>query len=88
MLIAVPLSKVNPRQGKFGRLLPALALYLLYYILLIACRSAIEDGKIPQQLGMWWIHGLGLSFGIVLLVKHRTAGQKFKALITGRSSHV
>ena len=88
MLIAVPLSKVNPRQGKFGRLLPALALYLLYYILLIASRSAIEDGKIPQQLGMWWIHALGLLFGIVLLVKHRSAGQKLKALITGRTSHV
>ncbi len=88
MLIAVPLSKVNPRQGKFGRLLPALALYLLYYILLIACRSAIEDGKIPQQLGMWWIHALGLMFGIFLLVKHRSAGQKFKAFVTGRSSHV
>ena len=87
-LIAVPLSRVNPRQGKFGRLLPALALYLLYYILLIASRSAIEDGKIPEQLGMWWIHALGLSFGIILLVKHRTLGQKFKALITGRASHV
>lgn len=88
MLIAVPLAKVNPRQGKFGRLLPALALYLLYYILLIASRSAIEDGKLPEWLGMWWIHGLGLAFGASLLVKHRTAGQKLKALITRRGAHV
>jgi len=88
MLIAVPLAKVNPRQGKFGRLLPALALYLFYYILLIASRSALEDGQIPAALGMWWIHGLGLLFGTALLVKHRTAGQKIKALLTGRRLHV
>ncbi|MBU2112567.1 MAG: LPS export ABC transporter permease LptF, partial [Gammaproteobacteria bacterium] len=56
-LIAVPLSRVNPRQGKFGRLLPALLLYLGYYSLLIIARSALEDGKIPAQLGMWWLHG-------------------------------
>ena len=88
MLIAVPLAKVNPRQGKFGRLLPALALYLFYYILLIAARSALEDGKLPQGLGMWWIHALGLAFGTLLLVKHRTAGQKIKALLTRRGAHV
>lgn len=30
-LIAVPLSRVNPRQGKFGRMAPALLIYLGYF---------------------------------------------------------
>ena len=45
-LLAVPLSRVNPRQGKFGKLLPALALFLGYYILLIVCRNLIENEKV------------------------------------------
>ena len=84
-LIAVPLSRVNPRQGKFGRLLPALLLYLAYYSLLIIARSALEDGKIPPQLGMWWLHGAALLLGAVLLLRNRGGAQRFQAWLAGRS---
>lgn len=84
-LIAVPLSRVNPRQGKFGRLLPALLLYLGYYSMLIIARSALEDGKIPAQLGMWWLHGSALLLGIVLIMRSRRSAQRFQAWLAGRS---
>ncbi len=84
-LIAVPLSRVNPRQGKFGRLLPALLLYLGYYSLLIIARSALEDGKIPPALGMWWLHGLALLLGTVLILRSRSSAQRFQAWLAGRS---
>jgi lipopolysaccharide export system permease protein len=83
-LIAVPLSRVNPRQGKFGRLLPALLLYLAYYSLLIIARSALEDGKIPPQLGMWWLHAIALALGGVLIMRNRRSAQRFQAWLTGR----
>lgn len=84
-LIAVPLSRVNPRQGKFGRLLPALLLYLGYYSLLIIARSALEDGKIPAVLGMWWLHGAALLLGAVLILRNRGNAQRFQAWLAGRS---
>ena len=84
-LIAVPLSRVNPRQGKFGRLLPALLLYLGYYSLLIIARSALEDGKIPPAWGMWWLHGLALLLGIILIMRNRSSAQRFQAWLAGRS---
>jgi lipopolysaccharide export system permease protein len=40
-LLAVPLSKVNPRQGRFLKLLPAVLLYMAYLALLITARDAI-----------------------------------------------
>lgn len=83
-LIAVPLSRVNPRQGKFGRLLPALLLYLGYYALLIIARSALEDGKIPAEIGMWWLHILGLIIGFILIMRHRAGAQKLWAWVAGR----
>jgi lipopolysaccharide export system permease protein len=66
-LLAVPLSRVNPRQGRFLKLLPAILLYMTYLSLLIAARSALDKGRIPQALGLWWVHGVFLLIGLVLL---------------------
>ncbi len=65
-LIAVPLSKVNPRLGRFTPLVPGLILCFLYVILLSASRSALEKGQIPVQVGLWWVHPLFLMIGIGL----------------------
>ena len=59
-LMAVPLAKVNPRQGRFTRLVPAMILCFLYILMLSGARSAIEKGDLPQGLGLWWVHGLFL----------------------------
>ena len=80
-LIAVPLSAVNPRQGKFAKLLPALLFFLGYYLLLISVRSALESVAIPTVVGMWPVHLFALCIGISLLMKSRTAGRKLGAKI-------
>ena len=61
---AVP---VNPRQGRFLKLLPAILLYMAYLTMLISVRGALEKGKIPIALGMWWVHGLFLLIGLGLM---------------------
>ncbi|QYJ77959.1 LPS export ABC transporter permease LptF [Shewanella acanthi] len=70
-LIAVPLARVNVRQGKFAKMLPAVLLYLGYFGLMVAGKKALQDGVIPQYLGMWWIHVSALIMGILLLGKDR-----------------
>lgn len=81
-LVAVPLSVVNPRQGKFGKMLPALLLFLGYFLLLTAIRSGIEKGTVPQSVGLWPVHLCVIVLGISLLVKSRSSGRKLKAKIT------
>jgi len=66
-VLAVPLSRVNPRQGRFLKLLPAVLLYMAYLALLIAGRGMLDKGKIPMALGLWWIHGIFLAIGLLLL---------------------
>ena len=77
--IAVPLSVVNPRQGKFGKLLPALMLFLGYLLLLTSMRSAIEKNAIPSIVGLWPIHFSALFIGIMLLMRERSSGRVIKA---------
>jgi len=66
-LMAVPLARVNPRQGRFLKLLPAILLYMAYLSILIAARGALDKGKIPAAVGLWWVHGIFLTIGLGLL---------------------
>ena len=66
-LIAIPLSKTNPRQGRFVKMLPAILLYIVYLVMLNGARGAVEDGTLPPLMGLWCVHGLFLLIALVLL---------------------
>jgi len=83
-LIAVPMARVNVRQGKFAKMFPAILLYLGYFGLMIAGRKALEDGVVPAYLGMWWIHASALFLGILLLGKERPSGAKISGMFKGK----
>ncbi len=63
-LLAVRLCRVNPRQGRFFHLLPAMLLYILYLGLLIVARDALATGKVPEWVGLLWVHGVFLALGL------------------------
>ncbi len=63
-LLAVPLSYVKPRHGRFAQLIPAVLIYFVYTNMIFVSRSWIENGIIPGWLGIWWVH---LSMLIVVL---------------------
>ena len=65
-LLAIPLSRVNPRQGRFTRLVPAMILCFLYVIALSAGKSGIEREDFPAEYGLWWIHGVFLLITFVI----------------------
>ena len=62
-LLAVPLSRTNNRQGRFGKLLPAIVLYFTYLVSLNAMRGAIESGSVPVSVTMLPVHFVYLSSG-------------------------
>lgn len=64
LLISVPMAKVQPRQGKFAKMLPGILVYMSYMVLILLGKGLIEDGKLPGALGLWPIHGFYLAFGL------------------------
>jgi lipopolysaccharide export system permease protein len=70
-LVGVPLSRVNPRAGKYAKLLPAIVLCVIYCNFLFISRNWIADGKIPIWLGVWWLHALVASFGGWLIWRNK-----------------
>ena len=65
-LMAVPLSRVSPRQGRFAKLVPAVLLYIVYFGLLLVSRDLTASGDIPMMLGQWWVHVVFLLLGWAL----------------------
>ncbi|STO71245.1 inner membrane protein [Avibacterium paragallinarum] len=61
-LIAVPMSRVNPRQGRFANILPALLLYLIYFLLQSSLKSAGAAGKLDASL---WLPLVNIGFFVL-----------------------
>jgi lipopolysaccharide export system permease protein len=70
-LIAVPLSRVDPRSGKYAKLFPAILIYIIYANLLFVSRGWVASGKIPPWLGMWSFHLVFVLLGGVLIWRSR-----------------
>ncbi|CEG57946.1 LPS export ABC transporter permease LptF [Legionella fallonii] len=70
-LVAVPLSRVSARSGKFAKLLPAIIIYILYANFMFVARNATASGKIPLWIGMWWLHLLMLFIGLFLIWRNQ-----------------
>jgi lipopolysaccharide export system permease protein len=69
VLLAIPLSRVRPRQGRYAALLPAILAYIIYANLVLVGRNWIESGGISPVFGLWWIHGLMLLVIILVWTK-------------------
>jgi lipopolysaccharide export system permease protein len=69
-LIAVPLSRLRPRQGRYARVGFAIVVYFVYSNLLSAAKIWIEKGDLPPVLGVWWVHAAALAFGLYLVMRH------------------
>ncbi len=66
-LVAVPLAALRPREGRYARVAIAILIYFVYSNLVSAAEVWIERGRIPPQVGAWWVHALVVVAGLVLL---------------------
>ncbi len=83
-LMAIPLARVNPRQGRFTRLLPGMFCCFLYVVILSAGRAALEKGQIPIGVGLWWVHGMFLVL-VILLFNGEWFARPFRAFAIHRA---
>ncbi|GAB6040048.1 LPS export ABC transporter permease LptF [Endothiovibrio diazotrophicus] len=64
-LLAVPLARLQPRQGRYGKLGVALLTYLIYTNVLTVARKLVEREGVPTWIGLWWVH---LLLGAIVLL--------------------
>jgi lipopolysaccharide export system permease protein len=65
--LAVPLSALRPREGRYARVAVAILVYFAYANLIATVRIWIEKGQLDPGFGLWWVHLLLLAFSLYLL---------------------
>ncbi|AKE58527.1 LPS export ABC transporter permease LptF [Citrobacter farmeri] len=71
-LLAIPLSRVRPRQGRFSTLTPLTLLFVIIFYGGNICRTLVANGALPVIPGLWLIPLLMLVGLFLLLIRDGT----------------
>ncbi len=82
-LMVVPLSVVNPRQGRVLTMLPAMLLYLIFFLLQTSLRSNGGKGKLDPMLWMWLVNGVYFALALALNLWDTVPMRKLRARLRG-----
>jgi lipopolysaccharide export system permease protein len=68
-LLAVPLARTSPRQGKYGKLFVAVLIYFIYTNMMSIGQKAVERGDLNPLVGVWPAHlAMLLIVGVMVFV--------------------
>ncbi len=78
-LIALPLSRTNPRQPRYASLILAVLAYFVYANFLALGRVWMAHGKMPLSAGLWWIYLPSILIALWLIRSNQRLRQRKKA---------
>ena len=78
-LMVVPLSVVNPRQGRVLSMLPAMLLYLVFFLLQTSIKSNAGKGKMDPAIWMWGVNLLYFALAVLLNLWDTVPMRRFRA---------
>jgi lipopolysaccharide export system permease protein len=72
-VLAVPLARLKPRQGRYSRVWLAVVVYLVYSNLISLGQAWIARGTMPVALGLWWTHAAVVLLAVAVIFGPRGA---------------
>jgi lipopolysaccharide export system permease protein len=68
-VLAVPLSRSTPREGRYAKVGIGLLAYIVYSNVLLIARVWLEHGVVPEWAGLWWVHVVAAGVAVLLLLR-------------------
>ncbi len=78
--LAIPLSAVNPRTGRFFNVLVAVFVYMIYSNLISIFQAWVAKGSLNPLVGMWTVHVVMIVL-LAFLLYRRIFGLRFSAML-------
>lgn len=75
-LLAIPLSRTRPRQGRFATLLPVTAVFALVYYASDICKTMVGNTTLPLFPGLWTVPLL-MSLALLIFLARDLANFRF-----------
>jgi len=69
VLLAIPLSFVDPRAGRSANMILVLLIYVLYNNFLSILQAWVAQGKLSPLIGLWPVHALFLALVVYLFYR-------------------
>ncbi|MFO7709576.1 MAG: LPS export ABC transporter permease LptF [Desulfobacterales bacterium] len=66
-MLGVPLSRSDPRKGKYARIGLAVVIFAFYYQMFVIAKTWVEKGVVPPVIGIWWVPALLALLAVLLL---------------------
>ncbi|WP_025917497.1 LPS export ABC transporter permease LptF [Herminiimonas sp. CN] len=89
MLLAVPLSFVNPRAGRSANLIIALLLFTTYSNMVSFFQASVVQGKLPFGIAWWPIHLMAMLLIVAMFAWRLNVNSRFHPLVIwSRFKHV
>ncbi|ACS87314.1 LPS export ABC transporter permease LptF [Musicola paradisiaca] len=85
-VMVVPLSVINPRQGRVLSMLPAMLLYLVFFLLQSSLRSNASKGKLDPLMWMWLTNLVYFGIAVALNLWDGVPMRKVRARLRVRGA--
>lgn len=69
VLLAIPLSFVDPRAGRSANMIMALLIYVIYNNFLNIAQAWVAQGKLSTLIGLWPVHAIVLALTVYLFYR-------------------
>jgi lipopolysaccharide export system permease protein len=66
---SLPLARSDPRSGRYGRVVTAVLLFMIYFNLIYTASDWMATGAMPGWLGVSWVHALALCMAAAALAR-------------------
>ena len=80
-MLAVPLARTTPREGRYGRLFLAVVVYFVYSNAISIVENLVERGVVPPMVGVWPVHAAMALVVLVLLLAQTTGARNLGAKV-------
>ena len=78
-MLAVPLARTSPREGRYGKLFLAIVVYFIYSNAISILEHLVDRGTVPGFVGVWPVHVAMVLVVLALLVNQTTGGRRLGA---------
>ena len=69
VLLAIPLSFVDPRSGRSGNMMMALLVFIIYNNLISIAQAWISQGRVAGVVGLWPVHAAFLALTLYMFYR-------------------
>lgn len=85
-LLALPLGRVPPRAGRYGRITVGVLLFVVYFNLVHLATVWVEEGTLPAIVGAWSVHLIMLVFAVGWIMREQGLFIRLRTKTKGRQA--